>query len=60
LSTSVCPGGSPNDIVVTPSFFSRTTNGVPNLSTFDSKLTSVDHLEASVTFAYKRFEVTRL
>jgi len=28
--------------------------------TFDSKLTSVDHLEASVSFAYKRFEVKRL
>ena len=28
--------------------------------TFDSRMATVDHLEASVTFAYKRFEVTRL
>lgn len=27
---------------------------------FDSRMSTVDHLEASVTFAYKRFEVQRL
>jgi hypothetical protein len=28
--------------------------------TFDSRMSTVDHLEASVSFAYKRFEVKRL